>query len=74
VRGGFKYGLRVGAPPSKLDIVIAGVNPVAVDALGTKIIGRNPGDIGHIAIDAKQGLGTCDLQKNTVPGTYEQVV
>lgn len=63
VQGGFKYGLWVGAPPTELNLIIAGVNPVVVDAIGTKILGKNPLDIGHIAIADRQGLGTCDLQK-----------
>jgi len=66
VHGGFKYGLWVGCPPTRMDLIIAGLNPVAVDAVGTKILGRDPSNIHYLALAAKQGLGVCDLQKLTV--------
>lgn len=66
VRGGFKYGLWVGCPPTTLDLIIAGMNPVAVDAVGTRILGKDPGNIHYIELAAKQGLGVCDLQKLNV--------
>jgi len=66
VRGGFKYGLWVGCPPTTLDLIIAGVNPVAVDAVGTRILGKDPGNIHYLELAAKQGLGVCDLQKLNV--------
>jgi uncharacterized protein (DUF362 family) len=68
VRGGFKYGLWVGCPPSRLDCIIAGVNPVAVDAVGTKLLKREPESIGHIRIAAQQKMGTCDLREITLAG------
>lgn len=68
VRGGFKYGLWVGCPPSKLDCIIAGVNPVAVDAVGTKLLKRDPESIGHIKLAARQKMGTCNLQEITIAG------
>jgi uncharacterized protein (DUF362 family) len=66
VRGGFKYGLWVGCPPTKMDLIIAGVNPVAVDAVGTRILGKDPGNIHYLELATKQGLGICDLQKLNV--------
>lgn len=63
VHGGFKYGLWVGYPPSQLDLVIAGLNPVAVDAVGTKILNRDPWSIGHIQLAAKQGMGSCTIEE-----------
>jgi uncharacterized protein (DUF362 family) len=66
VRGGFKYGLWVGCPPTKFDLIIAGANPVAVDAIGTRILGKNPWNIRYIELAARQGLGVCDVQKLTV--------
>jgi len=66
VRGGFKYGLWVGCPPTKLDLIIAGINPVAVDSVGTRILGKDPWNIGYIKIAARQGMGVCDLQKLSV--------
>jgi uncharacterized protein (DUF362 family) len=66
VQGGFKYGLWVGYPPSQLDIIIAGYNPVCVDAVGTHILSRDPWDIGHIELAARQGLGICSINELTI--------
>ncbi|MCX6300977.1 MAG: DUF362 domain-containing protein [Bacteroidia bacterium] len=72
VRGGFKYGLWVGYPPTTMDIIITGCNPVSVDAVGAKILGKDPWSIGHIKIAAQLGLGTCDIQKLQIVGSdYE---
>jgi uncharacterized protein (DUF362 family) len=44
-------------------MIIAGANPVAVDEVGTKFLGKNPFEIGHITLAAQQRLGTCNIQK-----------
>jgi uncharacterized protein (DUF362 family) len=62
VRGGFKYGLWVGCPPTTLDLIIAGLNPVAVDAVGTRILGKDPQSIHYLELAARQGLGICDIE------------
>jgi uncharacterized protein (DUF362 family) len=66
VRGGFKYGLWVGCPPTKMDLIIAGLNPVAVDAVGTRILGKDPWNINYIQLAARQGLGVCDIERLNV--------
>jgi uncharacterized protein (DUF362 family) len=66
VRGGFKYGLWVGYPPTVMDTIITGTNTVAVDAVGTKILGRDPCSIGHLKNAVEQGLGTCDIQQLSI--------
>ena len=43
--------------------VIAGVDPVAVDAYGTTLFGMKPEDIGHIKLAAEHGVGEIDLSK-----------
>jgi len=43
--------------------IIAGSDIVAVDALGTKLLGLNPEDIGHIRLAAEAGLGEMDEAK-----------
>ena len=63
VRGGFKYGLWVGSPPTSLDLIIAGTNPVSVDAVGTSILGKDPKRIVYLDLAARQGLGVSDLTK-----------
>jgi len=68
VHGGFKYALWVGCPPSKLDLVFAGYDFVAVDAVGTRILDRNPDDIDYIRLAARHGLGTCNLEEMDITG------
>ncbi len=46
--------------------VIAGVDPVAVDAFTTKAFWRDPGDIRHIRIAHELGVGEMDLAKLTI--------
>lgn len=75
VRGGFKYGLWVGYPPTVMDMIIAGVNPVAVDAVGAKILGKDPWSIGHIKNAVQQGMGVCDINKlSIIPDTVQYMV
>ncbi len=81
VHGGFKYGLWVGSPSSRLDLIIAGFNPVAVDAVGARILNRDPGDIGHIRLAAAQGMGCCNSKELEIlcrgyswPGSEQQVM
>jgi uncharacterized protein (DUF362 family) len=51
-----------------MNLVIAGVDPVAVDAVGAAVMGIPPTDIAHLALAEKQRLGTCNLQNITVLG------
>jgi uncharacterized protein (DUF362 family) len=44
----------------RLNTIIAGQDPVAVDHVCARIIGSNPDDIAHICMAAKIGLGTND--------------
>lgn len=44
----------------RLNTIIAGPDPVAVDHVCARIIGANPDDIDHITLAAKIGLGTND--------------
>jgi uncharacterized protein (DUF362 family) len=46
--------------------VVAGVNPVAVDAYGATIMGWQPGDLPSLVEAASRGLGEIDLSKYTV--------
>lgn len=68
VQGGFKYGLWVGAPPTRFDCIIAGQDPVAIDTVGTTILGRRPEHIGHITRAAQQKLGTCKIEEINLRG------
>ena len=56
-QGGFKYGVWVGYPPEKMDLMVAGYDPVATDFVCTKLLGRNPDQIDYIKLAAAQNLG-----------------
>ena len=47
----------------KLDLILAGFDPVALDTTVCKIIDFNPGDVIHIIKAEQKGLGTTDLTK-----------
>jgi len=54
--------------PVEMNLVIAGTDPVAVDAVGAAVMGISPTDVKHLVLAEKQGLGTCNLEKITVLG------
>ena len=45
------------------NLVFAGADPVALDALGTTLFGLKPTDIGHIVKSHEMGRGEMDLNK-----------
>jgi uncharacterized protein (DUF362 family) len=45
------------------NLVFAGTDPVALDALGTGLFGMNPADISHIVKAHQAGRGEMDLSK-----------
>ena len=47
--------------PKKLGVIVAGLNPVAVDTICTKIMGFDPAEVGHLARSYEMGLGEIDL-------------
>ena len=61
-------GHETSGNPVKMNLVIAGTDPVAVDAVGAAVMGISPTDVKHLLLAEKQGLGTCNLEKITVLG------
>lgn len=51
----------------QMGVVIAGFDPVAVDAVGATMMSVDPGDIGYLAMCHEQGLGTIDMTRIDVP-------
>lgn len=43
--------------------VVAGTDPVAVDAYGATLLARKPESIGHIRLASEMGLGVMDLKR-----------
>lgn len=43
--------------------IVAGVDPVAIDAYAAQLLGKDPTKVGHIVAASKLGLGQIDLKK-----------
>jgi uncharacterized protein (DUF362 family) len=55
----------------KLDLVVAGIDPFAVDAVACALMGLNAGDVPHLRIGAERGYGVIDLARIRVnPDTW----
>lgn len=54
---GFVPGPRLVGTPVRLDTIIAGIDPVAVDAVGCRVIGLNPLEVRHIRLAHERKLG-----------------
>lgn len=61
-------GHETSGNPVPMNLVIAGIDPVAVDAVGAVIMGIQPTDVRHLQLAEKKGLGTCTLNDITVLG------
>lgn len=55
--------------PVQMDTVIAGTDPVAVDAVGASLMGIPPTDVKHLVLAEQKGLGTCNLDEIKVLGS-----
>jgi uncharacterized protein (DUF362 family) len=54
--------------PFPLNLIIMGINPVAVDSVCTRIVGLDPKDVDHIRISGERGYGPLDLGEIEVSG------
>jgi len=54
--------------PVEMNLVIAGTDPVAVDAVGAAVMCVPPETVKHLLYAEQKGLGTCDLTKIEVVG------
>jgi len=54
--------------PIEMDLVIAGTDPVAVDAVGAAVMGIPPTEVKHLRLAEKKGLGTCSLEQISLLG------
>jgi len=61
-------GHETSGNPVPMDLVVAGTDPVAVDAVGAAVMGIDPTDVKHLLLAEKKGLGTCHLEEITVLG------
>jgi len=58
----------ISGTPVDMNLIIAGTNPVSVDAVCAQIMGINPRDVLHIRGAADEGLGTIDLRRVRIFG------
>lgn len=61
-------GHEVSGNPVEMNLVIAGTDPVAVDAVGAAVMGISPTEVKHLVLAEKKGLGTCHLENIEVIG------
>ena len=54
--------------PIEMNLIIAGTDPVAVDAVGAAVMDILQTDVKHLLLAEKKGLGTCHLEQITVLG------
>jgi uncharacterized protein (DUF362 family) len=54
--------------PVKMNLAIAGVNALSVDAIGASVMGFYPMEVGYIALAHQEGFGTADTSQIEVRG------
>jgi uncharacterized protein (DUF362 family) len=67
--GTFKYGVWVGSPPLREDLVIAGYDPVLLDGLSSAMLGVSPSEVHYLMLAEKVGLGSPDLGRAEIRTT-----
>jgi uncharacterized protein (DUF362 family) len=65
--GGEGYGPLL-VRPIKSNIVLAGIDPVAVDTVALNFMGFTLDEVPHVQLAAKEGLGISDLTKIKIVG------
>jgi len=61
-------GTVKGRTPRETNVVLAGRDPVAVDAVAADVIGLAPGSVAVTEAAAERGLGTADIERIDVVG------
>lgn len=61
-------GHETSGNPVEMNLVVAGTDPVAVDAVGAAIMGVQPTEVKHLVLAEKKGLGTCRIKDIEVIG------
>jgi uncharacterized protein (DUF362 family) len=62
------FGGELGGTPVRMDIVIAGADPLAVDAIGAAIMGIEPSEVDYIRLAERRKLGAGSLDGINVLG------
>jgi uncharacterized protein (DUF362 family) len=61
-------GHETSGNPVEMNLVIAGADPVAVDAVGAAVMGISPTEVKHLVLAEKKGLGTYRLENIEIIG------
>jgi uncharacterized protein (DUF362 family) len=61
-------GNEEGGSPVKMGLIMASTDPVALDTVGSRVIGYTEKQVDYLRFAEKKGLGNCDLTKITVLG------
>jgi len=61
-------GHETSVNPVEMNLIIAGTDPVAVDAVGAAVMGINPKNVKHLRLAERKGLGTCNLEQIEIVG------
>jgi uncharacterized protein (DUF362 family) len=61
-------GHETSGNPVEMNLIIAGTDPVAVDAVGAAVMGIPPESVKHLRLAQESGLGTCDLEGIQIVG------
>ncbi|MFX1394213.1 MAG: DUF362 domain-containing protein [Promethearchaeota archaeon] len=61
-------GSELAGKPIQMDLIIAGEDSVAVDRVGSAIIGRGLDMVKYLTFAEKKGLGTADFEKIEIIG------
>ena len=67
-------GSELGGKPIKMNLIIAGKDPVAVDRVSSEIMGYGIDKVKYLKFGEQKGLGTADLDKIEIIGkTIDEV-
>lgn len=61
-------GHEASGSPVEMNLVIAGTDPVAVDAVGAAVMGIDPREVKHLRYAEEKGIGTCDMKRIKILG------
>jgi uncharacterized protein (DUF362 family) len=61
-------GHETSGNPVEMNLVIAGTDPVAVDAVGAAVMDIPPESVKHLRLAEEKGLGICHLERIDVVG------
>jgi uncharacterized protein (DUF362 family) len=61
-------GSEISGDPVRMDLIIAGTDYVAVDTVGSAVMGYSVNECKYLRYAAEKGLGTCDLPEIEVVG------